>query len=194
MRTRVIGWRWRRNPLRRRSDVLEAWTAVAVAVLLCVGAPLAGALAGLWAHDEARSLAAAQRAERHHVRAEVLGSVPERLPVAQGGRQRPYEARVSWTEPGAGTRTAEARVPGGTRDGDVVDVWFDPAGRDVPAPPGDVAVWQHTVTLGVTAAGAAAVTVLLGNGVLRRISLRHRLGEWEHEWARTGPDWSRGRA
>lgn len=41
MRTRVHGWRWRRNPLRRHSDVVEAWTALIVAVLLLVGAPLA---------------------------------------------------------------------------------------------------------------------------------------------------------
>src|SRR5207237_251923 len=42
MRTRVYGWRWRRNPLRRRSDVVEAWTVLVVAVLLSVVAPLVG--------------------------------------------------------------------------------------------------------------------------------------------------------
>ncbi|MER5910649.1 hypothetical protein ABT124_09130 [Streptomyces sp. NPDC001982] len=194
MRTRVRGWRWRRNPLRRRSDVVEAWTAVVVAVLLCVAAPLAGALAGLWAHDAARSIAAVQRAERHRVRAEVLGSTPDQLPTVQGGREHAYRATVRWTEPGKGTWTAVARVPAGTHQGDVVDVWFDSRGRDVTAPPGDVAIWQHTVTIGVFAAGGAAGVVLLGHGVVRRVSLRHRLNEWEREWARTGPDWTRGRA
>ncbi|MGW3728091.1 Rv1733c family protein, partial [Streptomyces sp. NPDC000851] len=81
MGTRVRGWRWRRNPLRRRSDVVEAWTALAVAVLLLLGAPLAGAVAAWWAHDEARSTAVAQRAERRHVRAEVLGRSPAGVPA-----------------------------------------------------------------------------------------------------------------
>lgn len=31
MRDRVRGWRRRDNPLRRRSDVVEAWTALFVA-------------------------------------------------------------------------------------------------------------------------------------------------------------------
>lgn len=43
MRTRMWGRRLRRNPLRRRSDVVEAWTVLAVAVLLLLGAPLLGA-------------------------------------------------------------------------------------------------------------------------------------------------------
>lgn len=193
MRIRVRGRHRRRNPLRRRSDVVEAWTAVAVAVLLCVAVPLAGALAGLWAHDEARAIAAVQRAERHRVRAEVLGSAPDRPPVVQGAREHAYRATVRWQEPGKGTWTAVAQVPAGTRRGDVVDVWFNSRGRDVAAPPGEGAVWQHTVVVGVFAAGGAAGVMLLGHGVVRRVALRHRLAEWEREWARTGPEWTRGR-
>jgi hypothetical protein len=89
MRTRVRGWRWRRNPLRRRSDVVEAWTALAVAVLLLVGAPLAGALAGLWAHRTAQAVAEERRAERHQVHAEVVGRPPVRRP----DRRRPGPRR-----------------------------------------------------------------------------------------------------
>ncbi|MFI5685239.1 hypothetical protein [Streptomyces sp. NPDC051636] len=192
MRTRVRGWRWRRNPLRRRSDVVEAWAALAVAVLLFLGAPVAGALAGLWAHDEARAVAVAQRAERRSVRAEVIGDAPERLPSV--GDRHAYRTTVRWTEPGKGTRTASARVPAGARHGDVVDVWFDSRGRNVAPPPDDVAVWQHTVSIGVCVAGGTAAVVLLGHGIVRRVSLRHRLEEWEREWARTGPDWTQRRA
>ncbi|MEV5959955.1 DUF3592 domain-containing protein [Streptomyces sp. NPDC051987] len=195
MRTRVRGWRWRQNPLRRTSDVVEAWIALTVAVLLCVGAPLVGAVAGLWAHDHARSVAAAERSERHMVRAVVVGGAPEQLPSVQGGdRAHAYRTSVRWTVPGAGTKTAVARVPAGTRTGDTVDVWFDRQGHGVAPPPDEVAVWQHTVTVGLCAASCAAAVVLLGHGVVRRVALRHRLAEWEQEWARTGPDWTRGRA
>ena len=194
MRTRVRGWRWRHNRLRRRSDVVAAWTALAVAVLLLVGAPLAGAVAAWRTYDEARAIAAAQSADRHRVRAEVVGKIPETLPTVQGGAQRTLRVAVRWTEPGEGPRTATARVPVGTRQGDTVDVWFDARGRAVAPPPDDTAVWQHTLTVGACATGGAVAVVLLVHSVVRRAALRRRLTEWERDWARTGPEWTRRRA
>ncbi|MFJ3718454.1 hypothetical protein [Streptomyces sp. NPDC090057] len=190
MGTRVRGWRWRRNPLRRRSDVMEAWAVLVAAVLLFVVTPLAGTAAGLYAHDQARSRATALRAERHEVRATVTGGESARPRPVRGDRAHPYQAEVRWTEPGAGTRTAVARVPAGSRAGDLVTVWFDTRGRAVAPPPNDVAVWQHTVTVGLCAAGGSAAVILLGYAVQRRAALRHRMDEWEREWARTGPRWT----
>ncbi|MGN5377806.1 hypothetical protein BIV25_24625 [Streptomyces sp. MUSC 14] len=194
MRTRVHGWRWQRNPLRRRSDVVEAWTVLVVSVLLFVVVPLAGMAAGLRAYDQAGSLAATARAERHQVRARVIGQPPGRVSAAEGDRERPYRAQVRWTEPGKGTRTTWTRVPTGTRTGDTVSVWLDARGRDVAPPPDDAAIVQHAVTVGVCAAGCAAAVVLLGHAVERRIALRHRMAEWEREWERTGPKWTQPRA
>ncbi|MER5427640.1 DUF3592 domain-containing protein [Streptomyces sp. NPDC002588] len=195
MGDRVRGWRWRKNPLRRRSDVVEAWTALAVAILLLVAVPLTGVVAGRWAHDEAQRIAQQQSAERHRVRAQVVGGVPDSLPSADGVRARTYRVTVRWTPPGAGEkpRTATARVPEGTHRGDVVDVWFDTRGRSVPPPAATTVVWQHTLTMGVCAAGGAGAVVLLGYGVVRRVAMRHRLGEWDREWARTEPEWTRRR-
>ncbi len=194
MRTRVHGWRWRENPLRRRSDVVEAWTALAVAVLLLVGAPLAGVVAGGWAHAEAQATAVSQRAERHSVRAEVVGrDDPGSPPTMQGARQHTYFTTVRWTEPGGSERTATARVPGGTREGDVVEVWFDSRGRHVTPPPDGFAVWQYTLTMGACATGGAAALILLGRAAVRQVATRRRLAEWEEDWARTEPEWSRRR-
>jgi hypothetical protein len=190
MRTRVRDLRRRGNPLRRRSDVVEAWTALVVAVLLLVGAPLAGSVAGLWAHEDARATAAEQRAERHRVRAEVVSRPPDTLPTAEGIRDS-YRVTVRWTEPGQTTRTATARVPAGTQQGDVVHVWFDARGRSVEPPTDGTAVWQHTIVLGVATAGGTAAVVLLGHAMARRVAMRRRLDEWDREWARTGPEWSR---
>ncbi|OIJ94063.1 Rv1733c family protein [Streptomyces monashensis] len=194
MRTRVHGWRWQRNPLRRRSDVVEAWTVLVVSVLLFVVVPLAGMAAGLRAYDQAGSLAATARAERHQVHARVVGEPPRRVSAVEGDRERPYRAQVRWAEPGKGTRTTWARVPTGTRTGDTVSVWLDARGRDVAPPPDDAAIVQHAVTVGVCAAGGAAAVVLLGCAVERRIALRHRMAEWEREWEHTGPKWTQPRA
>ncbi|WP_151481953.1 Rv1733c family protein [Streptomyces albicerus] len=191
MRTRVRGWRWRHNPLRRRSDVVAAWTALVVAVLLCVGAPLAGLTVGWRMYDGARAAAAEQRAERHRVRAEVTEHAPAAVPVAEGDRQPTYRVTVRWAEPGEPPRTDETRVPAGTRVGDRTDIWLDDRGRIVPAPADGTAIWQHTLTAGACATGVVAACVLGAYAVVRRIATRRRLAEWEQEWARTGPEWGR---
>ncbi|NUR66370.1 MAG: hypothetical protein HOQ47_11460, partial [Streptomyces sp.] len=74
-----------------------------------------------------------------------------------------------------------------------VTVWFDARGRDVPAPPNAVAIWQHTVTMGICAAAGTVGVILLGRLCVRHVSTRHRLAEWEAEWARTEPEWTRRR-
>lgn len=191
MRTRVRGWRRQPNPLRRRSDVVEAWTALIVAVLLFLGAPLAGTAVGWWAYGHVRAAQSAERAERHRVPAVVVEDAPAAAPATQGGRQPLYPAKVRWSEPGRGTLTTVARVPGGSRSGDRVEVWVDAQDHGVAPPRSDAAVWQHALTAGVWAAGGVAGTVLVARAVIRRVAERHRMEEWEAEWARTGPEWGR---
>ncbi|MGW1133725.1 Rv1733c family protein [Streptomyces griseoluteus] len=193
MRARSQRPRRRHNPLRRRSDVVEAWVVVVVAVLLCVVVPLTGTVAGLFSYDRARTHAEEQRAERRPVRAVVAGR-PASRPTVPGARGHGYRAEVRWTEPGRGTRTALADVRTGTRAGDRVTVWFDRRGRIVAPPPNDVAVWQHTVATGLGVAGGTAAMVLLARAMERRVALRHRLAEWERARERTGPSWTRRRA
>ena len=196
MRTRVRDWRRRPNPLRRRSDVVEAWTVLAVAVLLLVGTPLAGVLTAWWAHGQARAMAAEQRADRHLVQAEVVGRAPSSgsLSSVYSGTQHSYRATVRWTEPGAAPHTATARVPSDTREGEKVGVWLDSRGRNVPSPVDDAAVWQHTVSFGVCSAGGTVAVVLCAHWAARQAAMRHRLAEWEEAWARTEPRWTRRRA
>ncbi|MBE4741350.1 MULTISPECIES: hypothetical protein [Streptomyces] len=189
MRGQVFGWRWRANPLRRRSDVVEAWTVLCVVLLLVVVAPAVGVAVGRWAHGDARAHAAAERAALDRVSAVVVEKAPAAMPSAHGGRQPLYWVGARWTEPDGGSRTGEARVPAGTDRGDRADVWLDEAGHSVQPPPTATAVWQHALAMGTCATGGAVAVVLLGHVVVRRIAIRHRLAEWEQEWARTGPDW-----
>ncbi|MFB7086955.1 hypothetical protein [Streptomyces sp. NPDC056296] len=194
MRTRVRGWRMRRNTLRRRSDVVEAWTVLFVAVLLIVGAPVLGAATGWWAHGQAQAVAAEQRAERHRVRAEVVGRTPDTLASVQAGGQHSYRATVSWSTSDGADRSTTTRVPTGTRHGDTVDVWLDSRGESVPPPTARSAVWQHSVTIGVCTTVGAALTVLLAHCAVRKVALRHRMAEWDRDWALTEPQWTRRRA
>ncbi|MGW0842258.1 Rv1733c family protein [Streptomyces sp. NPDC002787] len=189
MRGQVFGWRWRSNPLRRRSDVVEAWTVLLVVFLLVVAAPAAGLAVGRWAHGDARAHAAAERAALDLVGAVVVEDAPDAVPTVHGDKQPLHWVQARWTEPDGGSRTGEARVPAGTERGDRADVWLDSAGRSVQAPPTDTAVWQHALAMGTCATGGVVGLVLLGHFAVRRVATRHRLAEWEREWARTGPDW-----
>jgi hypothetical protein len=36
--------------------------------------------------------------------------------------------------------------------------------------------------------------VLLANAIVNRVATNHRMLEWEREWARTEPEWTRRRA
>ncbi len=194
MRYLVCGRRLRRSPLRRRSDVVEARTLWAVIVLLLVVAPLVGGLTAWWADGSARATAQQQRADRRHIRAEVIGRTSEALPMAHGGRQPSARATVRWTDSDGGPRTATARVPAGTRNGDMVDVWLDSRGRRAAPPPDSMAIRLHTVTVGVCATAGAVAVILLGHGFVRHTAMRRRLTEWEQEWAATEPEWTGRRA
>ncbi|MGW0712662.1 Rv1733c family protein [Streptomyces sp. NPDC002643] len=189
MQGQVFGWRWRRNELRRRSDVVEAWTVLVVVFLLVFVAPATGVAVGVWAHGDARAHAAAERAQRDLVSAVVVENAPAAVPSAHGDKQPLHWVRARWTEPDGGSRTGEAQVPAGTKRGDRADVWLDASGRSVPAPPTETAVWQHALSMGTCATGGVVALVLVAHFTVRRIAIRHRLAEWEREWARTGPDW-----
>ncbi|MFJ5269665.1 hypothetical protein [Streptomyces sp. NPDC088358] len=190
MRSRVRGWRWRRSPLRRRCDVVEAWALLAVVVLLVVGAPLAGVAVGWRVYDDARARAAAQRAERHRVAAVLVEDAPAAV-ASPTGRQPAYSVRVRWTEPGGGSRTGMAQVPAGAQRGEHTHVWLDSGGRWVRPPENASAVWQHTLMAGLFTTGAAVAVVVGVHIAGRRVSARRRLAEWERGWERTGPEWRR---
>ncbi|WP_260334492.1 Rv1733c family protein [Streptomyces beigongshangae] len=193
-RTREMVLRQRHNPLRRRSDVVEAWTALVVAVVLCAGAPLAGLAVGWWAYDGARGTAAVQRAERHQVRAEVVERGPGSAPGAEGDRRPVQRVVVRWSGPDGREHTGTTRVAAGTRVGDHTHVWLDGRDRIVPAPTSGTVVWQHALVVGACGAVLAAVGVLALHTLVRRVAARRRLAEWERAWARTGPEWTRHRA
>ncbi|MDX2698025.1 hypothetical protein Sipo8835_23695 [Streptomyces ipomoeae] len=194
MQGQVFGWRWRRNELRRRSDVIEAWMVLVVAFLLIVGAPAVGVAVGVWAHGNARAHAATERAERDRVSAVIVEDAPASVPSAGGDTQPLHWVRAHWTEPDGDSRTGRAQVPAGTKRGDRADVWLDVSGRSVKAPPTDTAVWQHALSMGTCATGGVIVLVLAAHFTVRRVAIRHRLAEWEEEWAHTGPDWGHRRA
>lgn len=181
-------WRWRRNPLKRRADVVEAWVAL-VAWLLTV---VAGVLAGLAAARSVEDGLARERADWRPVVARVVTPVRASPPVhghASSGER--VWAGVRWTVADGSAHTAQLRVEPGSKAGTPVTVWTDPQGRLVSRPTSaSEAVFRGTL-IGVLVGVSAAAVPLVGGLALRGRLERRRMEAWDTEWSRLGPQWGR---
>lgn len=183
---RVWFWRWRRNPLRRRSDVIEAWLLLTTLVLgLVLGG--FGALAAAGAVDDSL---AERRASSHEVQAVLTEDAARALPAPapESGDTRVW-TKVRWTAPDGTERTGRARADADAGAGSAVTVWTDREGRLVSEPPGGAEARFQTLMAGATVAATAGGMALLAGWVLRTRLLRRRAAEWETEWRLVEPAW-----
>ena len=214
-------WRWRRNPLRRPTDLAEAWLALITLLLVALAAPLIGLLAGSAAHASLQRSVRAQHQSRHLVTATVVREL-EAAPAATDpellGGDPGSRVLARWTAPdGSGRREAvQARLPD-PRPGDTFRIWTDGHGDRVaggrggggppPAPGGagggggggggrrgGGAATAHAVLAGVGAALLAAGLFEGGRRLILRRMLRGRYACWDREWDQAGPDWGRAGA
>ncbi|MDT3397261.1 hypothetical protein RKE29_11490 [Streptomyces sp. B1866] len=177
-------WRWRRNPLRRRSDVAEAWAGLAVGTLIALGAPAAGVVTGVAVEQDML-----RQSETRHRTPAVLA---ERAPSPEGGAEEDTKvlATVRWTASDGTPHTGKALVKPDSPAGARVSVWTDGDGRlrSAPATPG------QALAGGVISGSAAAVVtgvLLAGGGRVIRAGLdAARATRWEREWAEIGPRWN----
>jgi hypothetical protein len=183
--TRVRLWRWRRNPLRRHSDVVEAWIVLAGWVLALV----AGVFAGVVAARVSESAFAARQAQLHTVSA-VLTDDAARTPPAGGG----YDdgrvwAPVRWTDADGSVHTDRAKVYPGAPAGTRMTVWANQADRVVPDPVTGAAADLQSALTGALVAPAAGALVWGTGRLVRGRLIRRRMAEWDEEWRQIGPRW-----
>ncbi|MEF9901857.1 Rv1733c family protein [Streptomyces sp. P9-A2] len=187
---RVWLWRWRSSPLRRRSDVIEAWLLLVVLVLTL----LTGALTGLAAAGAVDRSLAERRAESRAVPAVLAEDAADVLhsPVTEDGSGdgRAW-VKVRWTAPDGTGRTGRTEAGPGDKAGSVVIVWTDDAGRLVPEPPGGADARFQTVVAGLTVAAATGGMVVIGGWLVRSRIRQRRSEEWEAEWRQVEPSWRR---
>ncbi|MFJ4468522.1 hypothetical protein ACIP2X_13705 [Streptomyces sp. NPDC089424] len=185
---RVCLWRWRRNPLRRRSDRVEAWVLL---VGWALGVP-AGVLVGLTVSGTVEAELARERVEWRPVQARLTEPVPGSSLARSGvpGIERVW-AEVHWSAPDGSDRRGQARVRSGSPAGAPVTVWTDRQGRLVAEPTTPSEARVRAVLTG-TFVGAAAAALPLAGGRLLRLRLeRERLEQWETDWARFDARWRR---
>lgn len=194
-------WRWRRNPLRRQTDLFEAWVAFAALMCVLLVAPAIGWAAGLRVDGTLQRAAREQRHERHLVPAVVVRPTPEPVvgaaadPAAQ--RQTPQRTQIvaSWTAPDGsshqGTVPAAEEPP---HPGDRFRIWTDTRGRLVGQPLDPSSASFHAVVAGLAAALVmAALVETIRRLVVRRL-MHRRYVRLDRAWAAAGPDWGRAGA
>jgi len=196
---RALGglWRWRHNPLRRRTDLAEAWLALTAMVLILAVAPLVGAVVGAAAQSTLQESVRDQRAARQEVAATVVkkasrNGLLDPDPESASGRDTHSRVVANWTAPDGtaqhGTVTAAIKSP---VPGDHFTIWTDLHGRIVGRPLDSATATTHAVLAGF---GAAVIAVGLVEGGRRLIVWRmvlRRYARWDRAWDKAGPDWGR---
>ncbi|MGQ4435434.1 MULTISPECIES: Rv1733c family protein [unclassified Streptomyces] len=184
-RVKVLGWRWRHNELRRRSDVVEAWIVLAVWAV----ATAVGAVAGVAGAQAVETGQARSGAEHRPATAVLLGTVPRgaRAPATYNR----VRATVRWTDEQGTVRTATADVKAGTAVGSAVPVWTDGHGHLVDQPASPAVQTARVVMIGTGAGLAGGLFVLAGGGLIRLRVERRATERWGEEWERTGERWGR---
>ncbi|MFJ6084676.1 hypothetical protein ACIQI8_25055 [Streptomyces sp. NPDC092369] len=183
---KVVAWRWRRNPLRRRSDVVEAWILLAACVVATVGAVLAGVVGTQFAE---RALAR-DRAGRTPVAAVLVKIVPGGTrDVVTGIRHDRAVGSVRWTDTGGTVRTGLTAVRPDTEPGSPVPAWTDGRGRLVSAPVNAAEASARAALSGACAALVTGSAVLVGGHLIRLRVQRRATERWGVEWERVGRHW-----
>ncbi|GGO41749.1 hypothetical protein ABT039_17475 [Streptomyces lasiicapitis] len=188
MPCRVPWWGLRRSPLRRRSDVIEAWAVLVVGVILFAGAPAAGIVVGAIAHVDGVAAARAERADRHRVTAVLTADAPPVVPDVDSSVPL-HQVPARWTAPDGAAHTGDAQAPAGSRRGDRVAVWLDQHGQvtDDPLDADDVAL--RVFGASAVAAAGTALAALIALRTVRAILDKRRMAAWDDEWQKTGPEW-----
>lgn len=181
---RVWLWRWRRNPLKRRSDIAEAWIGVASTALLLLMVPVVGVVVA--AVGERSALG--QGEGLHRTAARLVEDATAPLSRFSGMADDHVRVTVRWTMPGGSLNTGEAAVAAGSKAGSSTTVWRDDAGRLHPAPPTPAQARSQGAALGA-AAGAGVCVMVVGGWWAARLRLDvRRTAQWDRAWAEFDAD------
>ncbi|MEV6587087.1 Rv1733c family protein [Streptomyces acidicola] len=179
-------WRWRRNPLRRRSDRIEAWVVLAAWTFTVLG----GVVTGLLATRSVEQNLDRQRIEWRPVVAQLTEDAPGAAASSAPGSTRVW-AEVRWTARDGSTRTGQTRVAPASAVGTPVTVWTDSDGRMVTEPATRSEARVRSSLIGVLVGVTAAGVPFVGGRLVRGRLERRRMEEWDEEWERVGPLWGR---
>ena len=177
-----------RNPLRRRTDRLEAallLTAFAVALLVVPAA----AIVGTAVRDRAEQAAARERTERHPVRARTQEDAGSS--ASSGSTQFITPVRVAWLDRSGTTQEGQTDVVIGTKTGAELTIWLDREGTITTAPRDSTDSAALGTLAGMTLPMLAWPLLFALFRLARRPLNRARTDAWAREWEQVSPRWTR---
>nr|WSZ18868.1 hypothetical protein OH837_38815 [Streptomyces canus] len=176
-------WRWRRSPLRRRIDAVEAWIILGAWLCATAGALMAGWLTGAAAERRLER----EQTERHTVSAVVKTTKADA--TVRPVRVSTAWATVRWTGIDGKPRTGRIEVEPDTEAGDRITVWTDARGRLTAEPPSQTESMFEAALSGILVAAGTGCAVL-GCARLVRVGLdRRRMRQWAEAWERADRRW-----
>ncbi|MDX2545129.1 hypothetical protein ACOT81_05920 [Streptomyces sp. WI04-05B] len=180
--TRVRLWRWRRSPLRRRSDRAEAWIVLGTWLLALLGAVLAGVTTA----DAMERGMAENRARTRAVSAVLMEDATKSDTGTDLGT---VWVKVRWTDANGGSHTDRTKADTDATAGTTVTVWVNREDELVSKPVAPSEARRQAAAGGMLVALGAGTGVLVAGRLPRALLERRRLAAWEAEWERVGPGW-----
>lgn len=165
---------FRRNPLLRTSDRIEA-LAMAVAVMVSLLAiPVAAAL-GTAVHDSQRDV----YAQQHHTRHLVTATITDDTAAQKISRTNTVTMAARWSAAGA-EHTGAVTAQSATEPGDHVAIWVDDNGELIDEPTSTSRAGVDAVTAALFMwAGVTTAAALLVAGI-QAVCGRIRAIRWQH--------------
>ncbi|MFE7168242.1 hypothetical protein [Streptomyces sp. NPDC057616] len=183
-------WRLRRNPLRRRTDLTQAWIGIGLLASALAATPPAMFLVGDTAYGHYSRIAQQQTATRHHTTATLLENArrhPE--PGSAEARETRYPTKVRFADPHGRARTATADVEPALPRGSTIRIWADTDGKITEPPLSPDQIRNRAMGSALVAALAVHAGAAAAYGTAHHIIQRRNLAAWDSEWARTAPRW-----
>ncbi|MDQ8705611.1 hypothetical protein RCO28_24390 [Streptomyces sp. LHD-70] len=181
-------WRWRRHPLRRRSDLVQAWISLGLLIAVLAATPAAMLLAHDTAHRHYTDAARHEARTRQQTTAVLLYDVPSHPePGSDEAKAARYPVEVRFTDPQGRVRTGRTDAQPQLSAGSRIQVWAGTDGRIADPPMTVGQVRSGSAWWAVAAAVAVPLTGALAHGVTHRLLQRRNLAAWDAAWARTAP-------
>ncbi len=167
------------NPLRRRSDRIEALGLI-FALLLFVAGLVAAPMLGTALYERGR----AEVATGHWVTATLTKTASTSRSVPEGSVS-PLWTPARWAGPDGRVVTGEVPARLGAEAGTTVRVWFDGSGRVAERPRQQAELVAQGIAAGLAVVLLTGLGTLLFAAVLRNALDHRRYAAWDAEWAWT---------
>ena len=185
------GLRPDRNPLRRKSDRVEAFIFGSLLVAAATGAPLAAVQASHRTYDVALQAARVQRETGHQVTAVLVAAPASSVSGYTVAGLVP--ARARWTTPDGRSHAGQVPVPAGSAKGQSFRIWTDAAGDVASAPLTRAQAADQGTFAAIMAVLVTLASCVTAAGITRFVVNRRRIAAWEADWTVTAPMWTRQR-